>query len=42
MLVNLGTALGGLCFFAGALYLFPERTHTSPTAAPTAVSTTLR
>jgi hypothetical protein len=31
MLVNLGTAVGGLCFFAGALFLFPERTaHRSP------------
>jgi hypothetical protein len=26
MLVNLGTAVGGLCFFVGALFLFPERT----------------
>ena len=26
MLVNLGTAVGGLCFLAGALFLLPERT----------------
>jgi hypothetical protein len=33
MLVNLGTALGGLCFLAGALFLFPERTA-APAADP--------
>ncbi len=27
-LVNLGTAVGGLCFFAGALLLLPERVRT--------------
>ena len=30
MLVNLGTAVGGLCFLAGALFLFPERTASRP------------
>jgi len=30
MLVNLGTAVGGACFLAGALFLFPERTASSP------------
>ena len=28
MLVNLGTALGGLCFLVGGLLLLPERTAT--------------
>ena len=32
MLVNLGTSVGGLCFLAGALLLFPERT--APTGRP--------
>ncbi|MFN8026451.1 MAG: hypothetical protein U0W40_08920 [Acidimicrobiia bacterium] len=32
-LVNLGTAIGGACFFAGALLLLPERTR--PTASST-------
>lgn len=27
MLVNLGTAIGGVCFFVGALFLLPERTQ---------------
>jgi hypothetical protein len=27
-LVNLGTAIGGVCFFAGAVLLLPERTRT--------------
>jgi hypothetical protein len=31
MLVNLGTAVGGVCFFVGALFLLPERTQTPPT-----------
>lgn len=29
-LVNLGTAIGGLCFFVGALLLLPERTRVAP------------
>ena len=29
MLVNLGTAVGGLCFLVGALLLLPERTQTT-------------
>jgi hypothetical protein len=36
-LVNLGTALGGVCFLIGALLLLPERTRSRPTqpaAAP--------
>jgi hypothetical protein len=36
MLVNLGTAVGGLCFLVGALLLFPERTQAAaPTPSPT-------
>ncbi len=35
MLVNLGTAIGGLCFLAGAILLLPERTRTRP-PVPTA------
>ena len=31
MLVNLGTAVGGVCFLAGALHLLPERTQPSST-----------
>jgi hypothetical protein len=31
LLVNLGTAVGGVCFFVGALFLFPERTHATST-----------
>jgi hypothetical protein len=27
MLVNLGTAIGGVCFLAGAVLLLPERTR---------------
>jgi hypothetical protein len=34
LLVNLGTAVGGLCFLAGALLLFPERTAVRPTPVP--------
>ena len=26
-LVNLGTFTGGICFFIGAVFLLPERTH---------------
>ena len=37
-LVNLGTAVGGLCFFVGALFLLPERTLPDRTSVP---STTL-
>ena len=33
MLVNLGTAVGGLCFLVGALLLLPERTQ--PRSTPT-------
>jgi hypothetical protein len=31
MLVNLGTAVGGACFFVGALFLLPERTQATST-----------
>jgi len=31
LLVNLGTAVGGVCFLVGALYLLPERTHAPST-----------
>ena len=31
MLVNLGTAVGGVCFLVGALFLLPERTHVPAT-----------
>ena len=31
MLVNLGTAVGGVCFFVGALFLLPERTQATST-----------
>jgi hypothetical protein len=34
MLVNLGTALGGVCFLAGALLLLPERTQTPSDPRP--------
>lgn len=34
MLVNLGTAVGGLCFLVGALLLLPERTHVLSTTMP--------
>jgi hypothetical protein len=37
VLVNLGTAIGGLCFLVGALFLFPERTA-SRAATPAPVS----
>jgi hypothetical protein len=36
MLVNLGTALGGVCFLAGALLLLPERTQTPSDPRPQA------
>ena len=32
MLVNLGTAIGGVCFLVGALFLLPERTQARSTA----------
>ena len=32
LLVNLGTAVGGVCFLVGALFLLPERTHVPSTA----------
>lgn len=38
MLVNLGTAVGGVCFFAGALFLLPERTQAPTTARSTTLS----
>jgi hypothetical protein len=31
MLVNLGTAVGGVCFLVGALFLLPERTRVPST-----------
>jgi hypothetical protein len=34
MLVNLGTALGGVCFLAGALLMLPERTQTPSDPRP--------
>ena len=34
MLVNLGTAIGGVCFFVGALFLLPERTLPERTRVP--------
>ena len=34
VLVNLGTAVGGLCFLAGALFLLPERTAHRPATSP--------
>ena len=37
-LVNLGTAIGGVCFFAGAVLLLPERTHLSSTSSATALA----
>jgi hypothetical protein len=33
LLVNLGTAVGGLCFLVGALFLLPERTARRPAAS---------
>ena len=35
MLVNLGTAVGGVCFLVGALFLLPERTQPSSTLSST-------
>ena len=37
-LVNLGTAIGGVCFFAGAVLLLPERTRISSTSTATALA----
>jgi len=36
--VNLGTAIGGVCFFAGAVLLLPERTRISSTSTATALA----
>jgi hypothetical protein len=35
-LVNLGTAVGGVCFLIGAVLLLPERTRT-PSPEPTPI-----
>jgi len=38
-LVNLGTAVGGVCFLVGAVLLLPERTRTTATSPSNSTST---